>query len=135
VLGPLRVLRGGQALQALALGSRKQRILLACLLVTPNQLVSLPDLREVLWEGAAPPSVELTLRSLVSRLRGALGAGASNTAGAEGGCVVHGHDGGYLLEVDPEAIDSVRFQRLTATGRNALAAGQPQAAIEALRAG
>jgi tetratricopeptide (TPR) repeat protein len=41
---------------------------------------------------------------------------------------------GYLLGVDPEVVDAVRFERLAADGRRALEAGQPVVAAEALAA-
>ena len=52
ILGPLRVSVGGRVLDP---GGGKQRLLLACLLVRANQVVSLDRLIDELW-GDAPAS-------------------------------------------------------------------------------
>jgi predicted ATPase/DNA-binding SARP family transcriptional activator len=131
VLGPLEVNLAGWPVR---LGSRKQRMLLACLLTAPNKLVSLDELTAVLWGATPPPSAELTLRSVVSRLRAALTAATANGLGGGAENVLHGHDGGYLLDVDPAALDSTRFERLLAEGRAALSVGQAPATVDTLRA-
>jgi predicted ATPase/DNA-binding SARP family transcriptional activator len=137
VLGPLVLRYDGQAVPV---GSRKQRMLLACLLAAPNQVVPLSELAEVLWSGAPPPSAELTLRSLASRLRAVLAppgdpSPSGNGVAPRGEDVLLGRDGGYLLRVAPGATDSASFERLLADGRAALAAGQPARAADALGAG
>ena len=65
----------------------------------------------------------------ISRLRKAL---ASEAGDALAGVVVT-REGGYELELDPECLDSQRFERLVAEGRGALA-GDPQRAVGALEA-
>jgi DNA-binding SARP family transcriptional activator len=114
-------------------------MLLSCLLAVPNQVVPLNDLADVLWAGAPPPSAELTLRSLASRLRAVLAAPGESSGGngqaARGEDLLLGRDGGYLLRVAPGATDSARFERLLADGRAAMAAGRPASAADALEAG
>lgn len=121
VLGPLEVRVDGRAVP---IGSRKQRALLAALAVEDNRLVDTDALAELLWDGGVPPSVRVTLRSLVSRVRRALG--------PAGDCIV-ARGGGYALRVDPAAVDAVRFERALARGRDQLAAGHATDAVDTLR--
>jgi predicted ATPase/DNA-binding SARP family transcriptional activator len=130
VLGPLEVSRVGRSVR---LPSRKQRMLLACLLTAPGKLVSLDELATGLWGARPPPSAELTLRSLVSRLRTALAPVATLQSGGGVENLLRGHDGGYLLDVDSGGLDSTQFEQLLDEGRAALASGKAAAAVEALR--
>src|SRR5919198_2202673 len=121
LLGPVEVVEGGRAL---ALGGRKQRALLALLLLHANEVVSRDRLIEELWRGAPPPAAETTLRAYVSRLRGELGEGR-----------LQRRPPGYLLAVEPEELDLRRFERLAADGRVALARGEAGGAGGFLRGG
>ena len=66
ILGPVEVRRNGDAL---ALGGRKQRALLAVLLLHANESVSRDRLIDALWGERPPPSAQQSLDSYVSRLR------------------------------------------------------------------
>ena len=122
VLGPVEVRVDGHAVP---IGSRKQRVVLAALAVEDNRLVSTDALTELLWgDGGGPPSARITLRSVVSRLRRALGT-AGDCVGAR--------DGGYVLRVDRAAVDAVRFERGLARGRDQLAAGHAADAVATMR--
>lgn len=122
VLGPLEVRVDGRVVP---IGSRKQRALLAALAVEDNRPVSTDALAELLWgDEGAPPSVRVTLRSLVSRLRRALG---------PAGCCLAARGSGYVLKVDRAAVDAVRFERGLAWGRDRLAAGHATDAVVTLR--
>ena len=102
MLGPLQVMREVGAVEP---GSPKQRALLIDLLVHHGQVVSRDQLIEDLWAGS-PPSTGLgVLQNYVSQLRKAIGPGLLATRGQ-----------GYALDIDPEALDSVRFERLAAAG-------------------
>jgi DNA-binding SARP family transcriptional activator len=119
VLGPLQVLREVGAVEP---GSPKQRALLIDLLVHHGEVVSRDQLIEDLWAGS-PPSTGLgVLQNYVSQLRKAIGPGLLATRGQ-----------GYALDVDPEALDSVRFERLVQQARAARAAGDLDAAAAGLR--
>jgi DNA-binding SARP family transcriptional activator len=122
VLGPFEVDLAGEPVEV---GSRKQRMLLSALVVEANRLVAADTLGRLLWDDAPPPSADVTLRSLVSRLRRALG---------DAGSCLEGRDGGYRLRVDPTGIDAVRFERHLARGRHQLAAGHAGEAVETLNA-
>ncbi len=119
ILGPVQVLRDGQAIEP---GSPKQRALLLNLLVHHGRVVSRDRLIEDLWAGS-PPSTGLgVLQNYVSQLRKALGTDVVVTRGP-----------GYALEVEPADIDSVRFERLAEDARAALRAGDASRAVEQVR--
>src|ERR1700742_4374305 len=119
VLGPLEVLDGDRPL---ALGGRKPRALLARLLLEPNRTVSVEQLVDDLWGDGVPDSAVKMVHIHVSQLRKALPDGVLRT-----------RPPGYALEVDPEAIDLVRFERLRDAGRAALDGGDPATAAARLR--
>jgi DNA-binding SARP family transcriptional activator len=113
------VVRDGQAVEP---GSPKLRALLIDLLMHHGEVVSRDQLIEDLWAGS-PPSTGLgVLQNYVSQLRKALGAEAVATRGQ-----------GYALDVEPSAVDSVRFETLVAGARSARAAGRPDDAAGRLR--
>ncbi len=110
VLGPLEALCDGVPIP-LPVG--RGRVLLATLLLRPNQFVSVDELVDRLWDGE-PPTLDRahkTLQMVVRRMRIALGdANCIRTA-----------TGGYLAEVDPALLDLTRFRRLAADGEFAAA--------------
>ncbi len=65
ILGTFQVISNGASLQ---LGPRKQRALLAILLLNVNQIVS-TDLIDVIWGGRAPRSAARSLQIFVSEVR------------------------------------------------------------------
>ena len=65
VLGPLEVVDGDR----LGLGGRKQRALLADLLIHANQVVSAERLIDDLWDGEPPTTAANVLQTMVGRLR------------------------------------------------------------------
>ncbi len=79
---------------------------------------------ELVWGEEAPRTAEKTLQSYAARLRKALGPDSIERVGAA-----------YRLQIDPDAVDVVRFQRQLATGRidDALAewVGTPLAGLDA----
>ena len=119
MLGALQVMREVGAVEP---GSPKQRALLIDLLVNHGQVVSRDQLIEDLWAGSPPATGLGVLQNYVSQLRKAIGPGLLATRGQ-----------GYALDIDPEALDSVRFERLVQQARAARAAGDPNAAAARLR--
>jgi DNA-binding SARP family transcriptional activator/streptogramin lyase len=103
VLGPLQVVDGGQAL---ALGGRRQRLVLACLLARANRPVTTATLIDEVWGDDPPDAARNSLQSYVSHLRKALGADRLVNA-----------PGGYVLEVAPADIDAGRFEALVQQAR------------------
>ncbi len=110
--------------------SPKERLLLAMLVVHANKVVSTDRLIEVLWGAGPPATAANTVQTYVSHLRRALE--PQRTPRARDG-VLRTRGPGYLLDVAPETIDAVRFERLAHDGRDALAS-DPKQAAETLRA-
>ncbi|PWK91602.1 DNA-binding SARP family transcriptional activator [Lentzea atacamensis] len=105
VLGPLEVLLDGEPV---AVPAGRGRALLATLLLRANELVTVDELIERVWDGE-PPAVDRahkTLQMVVARLRQALG---------EASCV-RTTSRGYSAEVAPAQLDLTRFRALTARG-------------------
>ncbi|MGZ4354361.1 MAG: BTAD domain-containing putative transcriptional regulator, partial [Gaiellaceae bacterium] len=121
LLGPLEVLRDGERV---ALRAAKQRALLADLLVHGGRVVSVDRLVDDLWQDSPPTGARHALEAQVSRLRAALGEAAAVVARAPG----------YAIEVDPQSIDTVRFERLLADAREAAARDPDRAAARASEA-
>ena len=125
ILGPLEVLDGGRTVP---LGGVKQRALLGLLLLHANETLSTDRLIDELWGENSPASAAKAVHARVSRLRKAL-------AGEEGsgtGDLVVTRERGYELRLDPDRLDSNRFERLVAAGRSELGAGRPERAASAL---
>ena len=87
--------------RALELKRRKQRSLLALLLLHAGEVVSIDRLVDELWAGKPPKAAIGSLQNLVSELRRVLGRD-----------VVRTRQPGYILDVDPERVDLHRFERL-----------------------
>jgi adenylate cyclase len=122
ILGPLEVVVDGKPVE---LTAAKERAVLALLLMRAGEIVSAERLADELWEGEPPESALSTLRAHVSRLRKALA-----TAGLDE--VVVTKPTGYVVEVDNDAIDARRFERLLRDGRASLRA-DPVSAQRQLR--
>jgi DNA-binding SARP family transcriptional activator len=122
ILGPLEVLDEGRVI---ALGGRKQRALLALLLLHANETLTPDRLIDELWGEGLPATAGKTLQVHISRLRRALRAD-------DGAVVTRAH--GYELRLDRECLDAHRFARLVGDGRGALAAGRPEQAVATLQA-
>ena len=93
---------------ALDLGPRKQRAVLALLLLNANRVVSTERLIDDLWGDSPPSTARATLQVYVAGLRKALpSSGASLLTRAPG----------YVLELGPGALDLDRFTQLRAEAR------------------
>ena len=103
VLGPLEVRDGTQPV---VLRGRKQRALLAVLLLHAGEWVSSDLLVDALWGEDAPRTARAALQNYVAQLR--------RTLGAE---VIIFRDGGYELQVSREQIDLGRFEHLVTVAR------------------
>lgn len=119
VLGPLEVTDSGG--RVLALGGRRQRSVLALLLLHAGAVVSNERFIDELWGEHTPASARKTLQTYVSRLRNVLGQNVLVTR--PGGYMLAPHDGEFDLEC---------FESLVATGRRALAGADPGEAAELL---
>jgi DNA-binding SARP family transcriptional activator len=120
ILGPLEITLHGRRVDP---GSPKQRALLINLLVHHNQTLGRDRLIDDLWGGEPPATAPGILQNYISQLRKVLGADAVRT-----------HGPGYGLVVDPEQLDSVRFERRLAEARTARTNGAQETAAELARA-
>ena len=126
VLGPLEVRSSGAQV---ALGTAKQRALLAILLVHANELVSSDRLIDELWP-EPPETAANALQVYVGKLRKALE--PERARGAPGELLVT-RAPGYMLRVEPDELDADRFERLLGEGRRAGEAKDPATAANRLR--
>ena len=122
ILGPLEVVADGDPVD---LPSSKARLLLASLVVHANQVVSTDRLFEFLWQGQPPDSAANTLQTYVSHLRHSL---EPDRAPHQRSRLLITREPGYLLALDPDQIDAVRFQRLVGQARLVLGTAPQQAA-------
>jgi predicted ATPase/DNA-binding SARP family transcriptional activator len=120
ILGPLEV--ADDQGRELALGGRKQRAVLAVLLLHAGEVISSERLIDEVWRERAPATAVKTVQVYVSNLRKALGDGVLVTRG-----------GGYVLVVADADVDASRFQVLAAEGARALGEGNLHGAIDRLR--
>ena len=119
LLGPMEVFDGADHV---ALGGLKQRALLARLLLTPRRTVAVERIVDDLWGEDVPDSAPKMVQIFVSQLRKLLAPELIRT-----------RPPGYLIDVEDDAIDVARFDRLRTLGRAALDAGEAQAAAAQLR--
>src|SRR3954453_21622305 len=119
ILGPLEVVDRGRLV---VLGGPKQRALLAALLLSPNRPVSVDRLIDVLWPARPPAATANALQFHVSQLRKLLGDGRAIVT----------EDPGYLIRVEPDDFDLLRFDRLVAEAEGADAARASRLLAEAL---
>ncbi|WP_237313105.1 AfsR/SARP family transcriptional regulator [Streptomyces sp. AMCC400023] len=130
VLGPLRVLRGGEELD---LGFPQQRALLGLLVVRVGRVVPSGEIVDVLWPRRAPASAMNVVRRYAGSLRRLLEPGLPPRAP---GRRLLRSAGGYRLDADEDDVDLLRFRALTKRGKRAAATGRSEAAtryfVEAL---
>ena len=105
VLGPVQVRVNGDSVE---LGERKQRLVLAVLLLEPNQLVPLGRLVDLLWGERPPSTARRIVQAHLSRLRTAIA--RADREATEVALVRRGP--GYVLVCDPQRIDAHRFRLL-----------------------
>ena len=120
LLGPVQVVRAGREIR---LGGPRPRAVLAVLVLEAGRVVPADRLVEEVWRGSPPPGAAKTLRSYVSRLRAALDPDAALVA----------RGGGYVLGLDPDLVDAVRFEQLVGAGQAVLSGGEAAAAAGRFR--
>jgi DNA-binding SARP family transcriptional activator len=115
LLGPLEA---SDETGDLLLGGKKQRAVLALLLLDANRVVSTDRLIDALWGETPPRTAATSLQNFVSQLR--------KTLGPE---MVETRPPGYILHASADQIDLERFERLVADA----ALDDPQARAADLR--
>jgi DNA-binding SARP family transcriptional activator len=121
------VARGSEPLQV---RGPRQRALLALLLLHANELVTADRVIDLLWWGEPPRTAANTLQTHVVRLRKALG---NCEKGDDAQGPLRTVPAGYVLDVDPDALDSARFERLLGEARRAVVLERHAVAHEMLR--
>ncbi|MFJ2198131.1 AfsR/SARP family transcriptional regulator [Streptomyces violaceusniger] len=124
VVGPVRAWRDEVELE---LGPPKQRALLALLLVRAGQPVALSEIVDVLWAQDPPSTAVNVVHRHVGSVRRLLEPGLPTRA--EGSRLVRS-SGGYRLNADADALDLLRFRKLSESARRTAAAGEPERAAE-----
>ncbi|MFJ5552957.1 BTAD domain-containing putative transcriptional regulator [Streptomyces sp. NPDC093225] len=107
----------------------KHRQMLALLLMNANQVVSMAQFVEELWEYSPPPRAVAAVHTYVMQLRRILHGGA--TAVACGRLVTR--EQGYLLRVEDGELDLHLYESRLRAGRALLDAGEPDAGARLLR--
>jgi DNA-binding SARP family transcriptional activator len=124
VLGPLSASLDGVDV---GLGGRRQRAVVAVLLIARGQQVSTERLLDALWDGRPPPSGAAGLQSYVSHLRRALE--PDRPARTPSRVLVSG-PAGYAMPAGEDEVDAWRFERLV---DRAAASADPAPRLRLLR--
>ena len=120
ILGPLVVMADGRPAD---ISGSRLRTLLIRLALDAGRLVTVDMLASALWPEDGPADPINAVQTLVSRLRRALPRREAVRSGP----------GGYLLDLPPDVVDALRFERLARAGRLALRRGEPRVAARQLR--
>jgi WD40 repeat protein/serine/threonine protein kinase/class 3 adenylate cyclase/DNA-binding winged helix-turn-helix (wHTH) protein len=113
ILGPLDVTQEGRALPA---GGRRQRLVLAYLILEANHVVSMDDLIDRVWGEEPPKAARSTIHGYISHLRSAVGAER-----------IEGKAPGYVFHAEVDEVDVLRFERLARRARRHLETDPAQA--------
>jgi predicted ATPase/DNA-binding SARP family transcriptional activator len=116
LLGHLEVEISGERVQ---FEGSKQRRLFAMLALRAPEAVSADELVEVLWSDDPPTGAGQALQKQISRLRRRLG---------DAGSALCHRPPGYALDIDPQVVDSRRFEDLLRRARVALGRDDPETA-------
>jgi DNA-binding SARP family transcriptional activator len=114
ILGPLEVRQDGNSLVC---RGTKQRLLLAALLLRPNEVVSSDQLIDALWGEHPPSTAQKALQVHVSQLRRVLAAGSEREP-------IVTRPPGYELRLAEGDLDLHRFETIVAAARLASVRGQ-----------
>jgi DNA-binding SARP family transcriptional activator len=115
VLGPVRAWIDHDEID---LGAARQRAVFAVLAAHTGRPVGRDELINAIWGDSPPATAVGSIYTYVSGLRRALPANMLGTA-----------SGGYVLRLDPAALDSARFQQLRSAAADA---GDPRTAVRRL---
>lgn len=108
------------------LRSSAQQAVVALLAMRANTVVSTQWLIDQVWHAMPAASARNNLHVQLSQLRKTLTA-------AGGQDLIHTERGGYRLTIDPDAIDTVQFERLLSRAQQLAAANQPAAVAPTIR--
>ncbi len=123
-LGPIELWSAGRRQD---LGRARARSILAMLLLTPRAIVPAETLIDRLWDTRPPPKARDSLSVYVARLRASLRQAVGDRV------QLVGRAQGYMLDVDPEAVDVYQFRRLRRQADALSASGDYEQAAGLLR--
>jgi len=127
ILGSLEVRHGDRACRPSA---PKVRSVLALLLARSNYLVGIDSIIEELWGAEPPRSSVTTAQTYIYHLRQRMmAAGVIDDVES----VVVTSAPGYILRIDDDQVDAVRFQKLSDRGRQLLEDGHVEESAQMLR--
>jgi len=118
LLGPVDVVHGTTPVTL----NRKQRSLLAILLLNANRVTSIERLTAALWHDPQPAAAPVRVRTLVFELRRALR--------AVGDDLIVTRSPGYLLRVQPGELDLDEFTQRVELARKTAAAKDLESAVD-----
>ncbi|MFE1595636.1 BTAD domain-containing putative transcriptional regulator [Nocardia sp. NPDC058705] len=124
ILGELRLLT--PTAQPVAVRGRNVSAFLGVLLANPNTVISVDRLIDIIWNGNPPARAREGVHVQAGRVRETI-----ETAGLARGDLTS-ENGGYRLEIDPESVDWVRFERAVRIGHNKFRAGSLDGAVTTL---
>ncbi|MEU5336767.1 BTAD domain-containing putative transcriptional regulator [Streptomyces asoensis] len=111
------------------LGPPRHRAVLGLLMLRLGQVVRVDQLVDELWGDKPPRRPHATLQTYMSHLRRALTSGHGKDAGV---APLHYRAPGYVLALDPQAIDVCRFDEMVSRGQQHAAEGRFGEAREVL---
>ncbi|WFE51668.1 AfsR/SARP family transcriptional regulator [Micromonospora sp. WMMD1155] len=126
ILGPQRAWYSDREID---LGPGKQRAVLTVLLLSAGRPVSTGQIIEAVWPEDPPANGPNVVQKYVAGLRRVL---EPDRSPRTPGQVLGLTDAGYLLRVDPDALDAVRFQRGIHRARQRRAEGRATEALTEL---
>ncbi|MEU5784966.1 BTAD domain-containing putative transcriptional regulator [Micromonospora lupini] len=126
ILGPQRAWYADREID---LGPGKQRAVLAVLLLSAGRPVSTGQIVDAVWPEEPPANGPNVVQKYVAGLRRVL---EPDRSPRTPGQVLSLTDAGYLLRVDPEAVDAIRFERGVQAARQRHAAGRTDEALAEL---
>ncbi|WP_229401603.1 AfsR/SARP family transcriptional regulator [Micromonospora okii] len=121
VLGPMTAHRDGHPV---TLGGRRQRLVLAALLVADGRVVPTDRLHHLVWSDGTPTASRATLHGYIAALRRAL----EPHHPARTGQLLVREDPGYALRLPPTHTDTHRFTTLVTRAHTLRRQGHPTAA-------
>ncbi|SCL66570.1 AfsR/SARP family transcriptional regulator [Micromonospora eburnea] len=123
LLGPVEL---GSDNRSVNLGGTRQRIVLAVLALNTNRIVPVNQLIDAVWSTEPPSTARSQIQICISALRRLFDEVGRPDA-------ISTRPPGYLLQLDPADVDSLRFAALTADARRQADAGAKAQAAETLR--
>ena len=124
MLGALEILSEGRHL---APGGRREKVVLAALLLEADRIVPITRLVDAVWECDPPATAAKQVRNAVARLRG-----LCVSAGADGNRLIATVGLGYRFEPPEGGLDAREFEAEVAAADKASADGDPAAAVRHL---